>query len=188
MIDYETVDVVKPREEYEQGYVKIEPKSKQPKKTTLKPEPEPKPIIPEPKPGIDTTRISEASQAFAASSAAKLMILLTWLAAISTKTPPLMMKDEEAIAIAIPLTTLLLRIKFIADLFKQYGQYFLSFDEWILLAVAVYAYYGRVEHDLERNNPNHEPTRPARQQQTTNEFASTNGLGPIARPIEWRTA
>ncbi len=188
MLDVDYIDIQpKTNEEYKV----IAPKSRttaQPKKVNLKPEPEPNPIIPEPPPGVDTTRITEASRAFAASSAAKLMILLTWLAAVSTKTPPLMMKDEESIAIAIPMTTLLLRIKFFADLFKNYGQYFLSFDEYILLGVAVYAYYSRVENEMERGNPNHEPTRPSRQQQAANFSESTNGLSPIARPIEWRTA
>lgn len=194
MIDYEPIDVPQQNKPYEEGYVKIEPKSHRPnpnpkpKEPKPKPEPEPKPIISEPKPGIDTTRITEESRAFAATSVAKLMILLTWLVAVSTKTPPLMMTDKEAIDIAIPATTLLLRIKWFQELFKQYGQYFLSFDEYILLGVAVYAYYSRLEHDLERSNPNYEPTRPARQQQAANESASANGLTAIARPIEWRTA
>src|SRR5712691_4336836 len=80
---------------------------------------EPKPAIPNAPANVDTSRITEASRAFAAQAVAKLFVLFTTLGAYISKAKPIAMTDEEAISVAIPLTTILLRIKYVQELFKD---------------------------------------------------------------------
>jgi len=183
MIDYEPVDVGPLP--VQTTSPKPQPKT-QPKKVKL--EHEPKPAIPDPPANVDTSRITESSKAFAAQSTAKLLVILTNVIAFVGKSEPIAMTDEEAIAIAIPGVTILLRIKAVQELFKDYGQYFLSLDEYVLLGVAIFAYYNRVEKELGRKKVQDESVRSARQEQAFINPDASNGYGGAPQTVTpaWR--
>jgi hypothetical protein len=133
----------------------VQEQARETRKTQRKPKPGPLPgqekfpdSIPDDLPkNINFNTDNEKSRTAYSYTLAKFLVILSLVGAEIGQNPALFMQDEEAVNIAIPAMTILMRMKWFVQASSQFGQYAVSLDEYILLFWAVYMYYVRVRKE-----------------------------------------
>lgn len=177
----ETVEVIEPqlKEPFKEP-----PKPRKPraKATTINPNEIPQEIPEEVPRNINFNNDNDKSYTALSVSLAKLLFLLSFIGAIATKQNAVLMHDDEAMGIAMPAMSILMRLNWFRSIVSTYGQYVVGFDDTIPLFIALYAYYERVNKELNRESTTRrgDALGPKQADAGRVEPVGSNGLSPLA--------
>lgn len=139
------------------------------------------PEIPDELPrNINFNNDNEKSHTALSVTLAQLLFMASFIGAAVSKQNAWLMRDDEALGIAMPSMTILMRLGWFRSAIASYGQYVVSLTDVFPLFVACYAYYERVQKELDR-----EPKRrgdavgPVKADAGRVEPVGSNGLGPL---------
>ena len=176
----ETVEVIEPKlsEPFKEP---PKPRKARTKAPTLTPGEIPQEIPEELPKNINFNNDNEKSHTALSVTLAQLLFFGSFIGAAVSKQNAWLMRDDEALGIAMPAMSTLMRLGWFRSAIATYGQYVVSLTDVFPLFIACYGYYERVQKELDR-----EPKRrgdaygPKQADAGRVEPIRSNGLGPLA--------